>query len=285
MSHTVKGAELHVGTAGWSYEDWKGIVYPQPQPRGFRPLAYLSHYFNTVELNNTFYRPPKADYCHRWLQDVSENADFHFTAKLWQRFTHERAEGWRREEAQVFRDGMAPLVDSGRLGALLMQFPWSFRFNEESKGWVSRLVDEFEDMPLVLEVRSRGWLQPQALDFVRSLGIGFCNIDQPQFRGNIPLTSYGFGSVGYLRLHGRNREAWFKKEAGRDQRYDYMYAERELSEIQDAAEQIARQVQQLYVIANNHYRGQAPANALQLFQRLTGESTSPPEELARHYDL
>jgi uncharacterized protein YecE (DUF72 family) len=279
--------DLYVGTAGWSYSDWSGIVYPEDRPKEFRGLRYLVENcrFNTVELNNTFYRPPKPRYCDGWLRDVEESPDFNFTAKLWRRFTHEREEPWSRAEVETFREGIGPLVEAGRLGALLVQFPWSFRFNGRSMQWLAHVVDAFRDLPMVVEVRSSGWLQDRALRFLRELGVGFCNIDQPRFRNNIPLTAHGFGSVGYIRLHGRNRDAWFSDEAGRDERYDYLYSEEELGEIGQAVREAYAQVERMYVIANNHYRGQAPANALQLMALLTGEEPSAPEPLSEHFDI
>jgi len=279
------GTDLYVGTAGWSYEDWKGIVYPPGAPSKFRGLRFLAEYFNTVELNNTFYRPPRPGFCHAWLRDVEDRADFSFTAKLWQRFTHERQEPWGEGEVRQFREGIGPLVEAGKLGALLVQFPWSFRYGTASRDWVQRVTDEFADMPLVVEVRSKNWTQDEAVEFIRGLGASFCNIDQPEFRGNVGLTSFGFGPVGYMRLHGRNKEKWFAEDAGRDQRYDYLYSRDELGEIRRAIEKIGDEVERMYVIANNHYRGQAPANALQLMGMLTEGEVAVPETLAQHYEI
>ncbi len=281
----VNNAEVHVGPAGWSYDDWNGIVYPDSKSKGFRPPRFLSQYFNTIELNNTFYRPPRPGYCHRWVQDVAERPDFLYTAKLWRRFTHEREEHWSAEDVRLFRDGVAPLVEAGRLGALLVQFPWSFRFNRRSQDYLAELCEEFAGLPLVVELRSKAWVQDRALEFLRSLEVGFCNIDQPAFRSNIPLTAHGFGRVGYLRLHGRNYETWFDKEAGRDQRYDYLYGEDELDDIEAALRRIAQQVQRMFVIANNHYRGQAVATGISLIRRLTGQSVQPPGRVGELYGL
>jgi len=279
------GAEIYVGPAGWSYEDWNGIVYPDPKPRGFRPPAYLARYFNTIELNSTFYRPPAPRHCERWVRDVEARPDFLYTAKLWQRFTHQREERPTKGDVQLYRQGIAPLAEAGRLGAVLMQFPWSFRFGPQSQNYLRQLVDEFSDLPLVLEVRNRGWIQDRPLRFIESLGVGFCNIDQPAFRSNIPLTSYAFGSVGYLRLHGRNYKAWFAQDAGRDERYDYSYEERELDQIQAALEEIASKVERMFVIANNHYRGQAVATGIQLMRRITGEDVPFPGRVGEQYGL
>ena len=298
-------AELYVGPAGWSYDDWEGIVYPRPKPKGFRPPAFLAQYFNAIELNNTFYRPPQPGFCWRWAKDVADRPGFLYTAKLWKQFTHPgmeldgedsgarparppesaRAEHWTRKDVETFRTGIEPLVKAGRLGALLMQFPWSFRYEPQSRQYLAGVVEEFRDLPLMLEVRSRAWVSEEALRFIESLGVGFCNIDQPAFRGNIPLTSHAFGKLGYLRLHGRNAQAWFSKDAGRDQRYNYLYKEEELDELEKALREIAARVERMFVIANNHYRGQAVATGIQLIRRLTGEDVGAPEGVAELYGL
>jgi uncharacterized protein YecE (DUF72 family) len=262
-------------------------VYPEDKPKSFRGLQYLvEHYgFNTIELNNTFYRPPRPSYCEKWLEDVSARSDFRFTAKLWRRFTHEREEPWSQEEVRQYREGVRPLVEANRLGAVLVQFPWSFRYGEGARDWLSGVVGEFGDLPLVVEIRSVGWLEEEAVDFLEGLGVGFCNIDQPGLRGNIPLTDYGFGPTGYLRMHGRNYESWFSDDSDRDERYDYLYSGAELDEIAGAVASMAEKVEEMYVIANNHYRGQAPANALQLMSRLSGQGGEAPAPLAEHYNL
>jgi uncharacterized protein YecE (DUF72 family) len=316
----LKNADVHIGPAGWSYEDWKGTVYPDPEPPRFRPPAFLAQYFNAIEINTTFYHQPNPGYCYRWLKDVADRKDFLFTVKLWQGFTHEqeiagvdarptgevegphsateragspaevrrggrRRQRWTEHDVELFRSCIGPLVKAGRLGALLMQFPWSFRHSPDSEDYLRELVGKFSDMPLVLEVRHKGWLEHEAIEFIESLGVGFCNIDQPAFAQNLPLTTFGFGPVGYLRLHGRNYENWFARGAGRDARYDYLYKAAELDEIQAAMEKIAERVERMFVIANNHYRGQAVATGIQLIERLTGEHIEPPGNTKELYGL
>ena len=135
-------AEIYVGTSGWYYEDWKGIVYPPGAPSKFDQLEYMSGYFDAVEINNTFYRPPRPQYCERWLRSVSANPRFLFTLKLWQRFTHDRESPWSRKEADDFSEGIRPLADAGKLGAVLVQFPWSFVNSEENQRHLERISEE-----------------------------------------------------------------------------------------------------------------------------------------------
>ena len=134
-------SRIHIGPSGWSYPDWRGVVYPAGAPRGFDQLAYLSTYFDAIEINTSFYRPPAARMTASWVRRVESRPGFRFACKLWQRFTHERGDDYAPAEARTFRDGIAPLVEAGRLGCLLMQFPWSFRNTDESMTWLARLAE------------------------------------------------------------------------------------------------------------------------------------------------
>ena len=107
----------------------------------------------------------------------------------------------------------------------------------------------------MLEIRHRSWDRPQVYEFLRELGIGFCNIDQPQVSYSIGLTGRVTSPVGYLRLHGRNAAMWFAEGAGAAARYDYRYPAEELQEIVDVVEVLSRQARETYLITNNHFRG------------------------------
>ena len=213
---------IRVGPAGWSYPDWEGIVYPADKPRGFDPLQYLARFFDTIEINSTFYRPARPDVARRWARRVAENEHFKFTAKLWQRFTHQRDAAWSSDEVDLAREGLDALADEGRLGAVLIQFPWSFKAVEASQEWLADVLGAFADYPLVVEVRHASWNQPRFYEWLAERGSGFVNIDQPLFGRSIEPSSRATGRVGYVRLHGRNYEDWFREGAGRDARYDYL---------------------------------------------------------------
>jgi uncharacterized protein YecE (DUF72 family) len=274
---------IRVGTAGWSYPDWRGQVYPKPQPRGFDPLKYLAQHFDAVEVNSTFYRIPDPKMTQRWVACVTDHPTFRFTAKLWQGFTHEGQASAQDETA--FRQAMAPLHEAGRLGAVLLQFPYRFHHTPENRAYLRRLAEAFGMYPLVLEIRHRSWDRAEVFEFLQELGIGFCNIDQPQVSYSIGLTRVVTSPVGYLRLHGRNAAAWFA-EGESAARYDYRYGTEELHQLLEAAEAISRRARDTYLITNNHFRGQAALNALELRYHLRQAPIPvPPALLAAYPEL
>ena len=134
-------AKIQIGPAGWSYQDWRGVVYPTPRPRGFHEASYLAHYFPVIEINTSFYRPPRPELSRLWVKRIEGIPRFQFTAKLYHVFTHERI--LNRDDVRVFKDGIEPLLEAGRLGAVLMQFPWSFRATQENQQYLQRLRKAF----------------------------------------------------------------------------------------------------------------------------------------------
>jgi uncharacterized protein YecE (DUF72 family) len=281
---SVRSERIRVGPAGWSYKDWAGQVYPKPQPRGFDPLSYLARYFDAVEINSTFYRIPEAKTTQQWVDRVAGYPEFRFTAKLWQGFTHEGSAS--AQDAAAFRRAMAPLHEAGRLGAMLLQFPYRFHYTDENRGHLRRLAEAFRAYPLVLEARHRSWDRPQVYEFLQELAMGFCNIDQPQVSYSIGLTDRVTSSVGYLRLHGRNTAAWFAADGDAVERYNYRYAGEEIEALRETAEIISRRARETYLITNNHFRGQAALNALELrYQLRRAPIPVPPPLLAAYPDL
>ena len=270
-----------IGLAGWSYPDWKGRVYPPKPPRGFDPLAYLAGYFDTIEINSTFYRIPTVKTTHDWATRVVSNPGFKFTAKLPQAFTHIRQTNAPDEAA--LKAALAPIQEAGRLGALLLQFPYAFHNSPANRAYLHQLVERFRDYPLVFEVRHRSWDVPSVYEFLSERGVGFCNIDQPQVSYSLGLTQHVTSDIGYLRLHGRNVATWFQDEANRDARYDYLYSAPELEEITEALVRIAAQAYDVYLIANNHFRGQAALNALDVRRRLTRAPVNVPPQMLTTY--
>jgi uncharacterized protein YecE (DUF72 family) len=276
---------IRFGPAGWDYPDWAGKVYPAPKPKGFDPLRYLSGYFETIEINSTFYRPATADVARAWAQRVGDRERFRFTAKLWRRFTHERDTAWTRDDVDSVRAGFDALAAAGKLGAVLLQFPWSFRNDERNREWVRDLARAFREYPLVIEVRHISWNEPDFYGELAAGRIGIVNVDQPMFRNSLPPSARATSSVGYIRVHGRNYKDWFRRTAGRDERYDYLYSAAELKPWAERTRALAEEpsVTDVYVVNNNHFAGQAVTNALMLEAQVTQKPVKVPETLLEAY--
>jgi uncharacterized protein YecE (DUF72 family) len=279
-------AAIRVGPAGWSYRDWSGPVFPSPRPRGFDELGFLARFFDTIEINSTFYRPATADTARRWAGRVAANDRFRFTVKLWQRFTHERDTAWKSAEVTDARAAIDALSAEQRLGAVLVQFPWSFKRDTRSRAWLDTLTTEFADLPLVIEIRHDSWNTSAFFQSLSERGVGFVNIDQPRHRHGLEPTARATGPVGYVRVHGRNAENWFSDAAGVNERYDYLYTADELEPWAARVRLIAERADEVYVVTNNHFEGQAVANAVMLSSMLRGKRCpAPAATVAKYRDV
>lgn len=281
MKSTSPSSQVRIGPAGWSYSDWAGIVYPSPKPRDFHEAAYLAQFFDTIEINSSFYHPPSARTARGWARRVAHNSNFRFTAKLWQRFTHER--NANRADEKLFKEGLAPLAEAGRLGALLLQFPWSFKNTKANREYLGGLFMEFMEYPLLVEVRHSSWNRPDVLAWLSEQSVGFCNIDQPVIGKSIAPTERATSPVGYVRLHGRNYEQWFSSGEHPEERYNYLYSMSELEPWAARIKNIAQRAEMTFVITNNHFQGKAIANALQLISLIKGSPINIPENMLDHF--
>ena len=273
---------IRIGPAGWSYKDWEGIVYPQKPGKAFDPLEYIAQFFNTIEINSSFYRPFTVSTAKAWIERVAAARDFMFTAKLHRVFTHERGKATPEDERLV-REGMDKLRDAGKLGALLLQFPWSFKNTDEERPYLRKLLAQFRDYPLVLEIRHTSWNKAQIYEWLEELGVGICNVDQPLFTKSIKPAALTTAQIGYVRLHGRNYQDWFREKAPRDDRYNYLYSTEELEPWITRIKEIAAKTKESYVITNNHFRGQAVVNALEIKATVEEERVPAPAPLFQTY--
>jgi uncharacterized protein YecE (DUF72 family) len=272
-SHTLERV-IRFGPAGWDYPDWRGPVYPRPAPRGFDPLAYLARWFDTVEINSTFYRPQRAEVARGWCRRVASRPDFRFTVKLWRRLTHER-DAYGSDEVEAARAPLEAIATEGKLGAVLVQFPWSFRRDAAAREWLRDLFRALRGLPLVLEVRHASWNVPESYVELAEQGVGF------SMRPSAVATAH----VGYVRVHGRNYHDWFRAKAGRDARYDYLYSAEELEPWAERTRAIAAEpgVDDVYVVTNNHFEGKAVANAAMLHALVERRRVEAPPEAVRHF--
>jgi uncharacterized protein YecE (DUF72 family) len=274
--------DILVGPAGWSYADWRGRVYPERAGTKFDTLALVAKYFDVVEINSSFYYPPRPESARAWLERAAHNPNFIFTAKLHKVFTHKR-ERLTSEDERTFREGIDPLREAGKLGALLIQFPWSFKNDQEARMYLTQLVGWFKDYPLVVELRHESWNQPRVLQTLEDLNVGLCDIDQPQFANSIKPSAEVTSAIGYVRLHGRNYQNWFRAEANVLERYDYLYGMDELDPWVERIKQVADKAKQTFVITNNHARGQSLVNAFEILAQLEEARVPAPAKLIETY--
>ena len=218
-----------------------------------------------------------------WVARVADHPRFRFSVKLHRSFTHDQR---RMDPAQLgrFQEFVRPLVEAGRLGPLLLQFPWSFRMTPAATDRIKSLVNRIEPFPTAVEVRNGSWGGPDAAAFFCDSAIPLCGIDQPPVGYSLTPDTFFPGKAGaYFRLHGRNRENWFNENAGRDERYDYLYSEKELEVWRNKVREVSEGVERVFVVLNNHFRGQAVANALQLGAMLTGGKSPAPAGVVAKY--
>ena len=279
---------LRIGPAGWSYPDWAGYVYPSRRPRGFHEAAYLSEFFDTIEINTSFYQPLKPETAKQWVDLVSGNRNFVFAAKLWQRFTHDIAfttSGSAAEDERAVRAGFDVLRAAAKLGAVLLQFPFSFHRTKENMTYLSAVLLRFRDYPLAVEVRHDTWNAPETLVLLHEHGAGICNIDQPIIGRSLAPSAQATSPLGYVRLHGRRYDTWFTDDENvpSHERYNYLYTREELQPWIARVHKVSDHTERSFVITNNHFQGKAVVNALQLISILEQKKVKVPEPLRQHY--
>ena len=293
-SNAVHSHDVRIGTAGWSYKDWDGIFYPSGlQRRKQHPLEYLARFFDTTEINTSFYGPLKPEWAKLWCRKVAAvNKNFLFTAKLYRAFTHSPIAVMEPTSAATIRptdddeartrEGLDAIACEGRLGALLIQFPVSFKNTSLNREYLDRLLRQFIEYPRVVEVRHSSWNDAATLAAFTQKGVGFCNIDQPVLGRSLAPTEYVTSAIGYVRLHGRNYEQWFDSD-NRNDRYNYVYTERELAGWKERIESVAERARTTYVITNNHFESKAGVNALELKAMISGKRVLAPPTLIEKY--
>ena len=243
---------IHVGTSGFRYVDWRGTFYPEGLPQD-QELAYYAERFDTLELNFTYYGIPKPQTIARMVERTPDSLTFWVKAN--EATTHKQD---RRVAAQ-FNDGIAPAVEAGRLAGILCQFPYSFRNHQRNRAYLSCLREDFPQAPLVVEFRNDGWAIEPVYGFLRSLGVGFCCVDEPDLDGLMPRHAVLTSPIGYLRFHSRDASKWY--EGGGKERYNYLYSRDELEEWAPKVQELNDEAEGVYIFFNNCHAGHAAVNA------------------------
>jgi uncharacterized protein YecE (DUF72 family) len=272
---------IRVGVAGWDYPDWKGIVYPSGAARLDR-LAHVARFVDVVEINSTFYRPARPEIAASWARRTAMRKGFRFTAKAHRSWSHDPASDLAEVVPETLA-GLRPLRDANALGALLVQFPQRFHRGPEAIGRLARIAELARGWPLVVEVRHDSWMESSVEGWFRERDLGWCVVDQPRVGRAAAPRPRRTSRLAYLRLHGRNAADWFREGAGRDARYDYLYSEDEVRDLAVLARALAEGAEEMFVVQNNHFRGQALVNALQMKHRIEATRPAAPAELVRSY--
>jgi uncharacterized protein YecE (DUF72 family) len=288
---------VHIGTSGWSYPSgkgtWNGVFYPARRPRGFDELRFYAEHFDTVEINSTFYRMPEPGMAEGWVRRTPPG--FLFAVKLFQKFTHpdmylarEGVTDWdlSRADIDLFRRGVAPIADAGKLAGVLVQFPPSFHAMAESRDYLGWLLDAFAGWTLAVELRHRSWHEDLSATTALLAAYGAAHVVTDAPRGSGVLSADAGGDLVYMRLHGRNAARWWDHDDSED-RYDYLYSARELRPFAEQAREAAARRRRVLLYMNNHFSAKAVANAAilksQLGQLVPGEY--PREMINRYPDL
>jgi uncharacterized protein YecE (DUF72 family) len=186
------------------------------------------------------------------------------------------------EDERLAREGLEAMAATGKFGALLIQFPVSFKNTGLNREYLETLLRQFIEYPRVVEVRHSTWSNPETIAYFAERNVSFCNIDQPQIGRALEPTTHVTSSIGYVRLHGRNYDQWFEADTSAD-RYNYLYKPSELVSWKERIDNIADKARTTFVIANNHFEAKAGVNGLQLKNMLTGRRVLAPETLLEHY--
>jgi uncharacterized protein YecE (DUF72 family) len=290
-------ADLRIGTSGWNYPSgrgtWNGVFYPPSRGRakGFDELSFYAEHFNTVEVNSTFYGQPRPEVTRKWAERTPPG--FEFSVKLYQKFTHPRmfkqayVKGVAAEDAEAdalldvlakpnqsdlddFKRGVDPLASSGKMGALLAQFPPSFKSDGPSRDYLAWLLHAFTGYAVAVELRHATWSDAlgDTLALINTSGAALVQIDEPKFRLSIRQNQLpNIRSFYYMRLHGRNAAQWWRHDKAED-RYNYLYSPDEVSEFVDTLDAAREIVRKAYLYTNNHFSAKSVANAAMIKKQL-----------------
>ena len=308
--------EIRIGTSGWNYPSgkgtWNGVFYPKTRSKkagtkDFDELRFYAEHFDTVEVNSTFYGQPKAEVTQAWAERTPRG--FEFSMKLYQKFTHpkmfkdqalKRAPGSEgplldllaqvtQSDIDDYKAGIEPLASSGRLGALLAQFPASFKDTPDAREYLTQLLRAFADYPVAVELRHKTWSDAfgDTLSLLNGFGAALVQIDEPKFRLSIRQNRLpNVKGFYYMRLHGRNAAQWWRHDH-RDDRYNYLYSAAELEEFAEDAGAAKELVKKSYLYTNNHFSAKSVVNAVMLKAQLGEpiEGEYPPELVERYPEI
>lgn len=260
---------LHCGPSGWAHSQWQNVFYPASRSKDFHQLEYTSQYFNSVELTSSFFAPLRPELSRLWCRQVRNNPDFQFAVRAWRKLTFES--NLEAKDIAAFREGIRPIEEAQKLGAVLLQFPTAFRFTPENRARLIHLRRELKGLPLVAEFRHSSWMDEDALAVLIDYHVGFCNIDQPDHSRAMPPTAFLTSPVAYVRLCGRTHTG------------AYQYSLDELAEWTHRIRKVSRFAKRSFVVFSNDAGARSLVNAFQMKHLLGIEDIRAPRDLVRRF--
>ncbi len=259
--------EIIIGTSGFTFDDWKGVFYPEKIAQRHW-LPYYAQFFSAVEINSSYYAVPRPGALARMAQITPP--DFRFSVKVPGEITHKRDNSLAPFEQ--FSERLAELTETDRAEALLAQFPFGFRRSEAAEEYLAFARENLPNIPLFVEFRHSSWDNPESVELIRGLDIGWVSPDEPAMPQLMSRKVISSGEAAYIRLHGRDASKWWSD--GGKLRYDYNYNKTELGEIISRIHGLPDAVTRVFVFFNNCHGGSAVRNALAM-KELLGQSTFP----------
>jgi len=253
---------IYVGTAGYSYDDWKGVFYPEKVDKK-EMLSLYAEEFSFTEVNSTYYSLPNRYMMYN--MQAKTPPQFLFVVKAHRTMTHERENSL--QDTAAFVAAMRPLVEAGKFGCVLAQFPFSFRLNAANVVYLKEMAQRMEGLETVVEFRHREWIREDIFRFLSEQGLGYVCVDEPRLKNLAPPSARSTGPTGYIRFHGRNSEKWWRHKESYE-RYDYLYSQEELAGWVPGIASVSKQSPRVFVSMNNHYRGQSVVNARMIREML-----------------
>ena len=249
-------AEILIGTSGYSYPDWVGPVYPDGTDAD-HCLALYAGLFPTVELDFSYCGIPEAENLTKHL--VNGGLSFGVSIKASQTLTRNVNPARWEEEAKTCLAAVEPLQRAGLLEALLFQFPYSFHYISGNRRYLDKLLTFFRNVPAAVEFRSADWYTGRVIEEMKSRKVPLVCLDLPELPKLAPQMDVVTAPLAYIRLHGRNKEAW--RGPSDHARYDYLYTDSEIEAWAARIECIAGEAERILVYFNNYPFGKAVLNA------------------------
>jgi len=256
-------SRILIGTSGYYYDDWQETFYPKSLPKKDY-LSYFSHHFHAVELNFSYYRIPSARQTDQMLKKAEGRLEF--VVKAYREITHEISSSSIETILPQFLEGITPLFEAGKLGAILLQFPQAFHYLPENRIYLQTLLEALYSYPVNVEFRHREWLKPSVYQALQDLNTGIVCVDEPALPSLIPPKAMVTSGIAYIRFHGRNKKSWYQGNSAT--RYDYLYSPEELNEWVPKIFNLSSKTEKLFAFFNNHTKAQAITNARMLLSLL-----------------